>query len=255
MGSPSPILAESEDGGTAVFVYGAGGHGRVVADALQCMGLRLGGFVDDDPTRQGHEIWDFPILSFKGFLSGIRVDRNVALALGIGNNEARERIYRIAARRGIQIISIAHPSSTIAISAQIGSGTVILSAASVNPDARVGAGTILNTGCVVEHDVVIGNFSHVCPNAAFGGEAMLGAHSQVGIGAAILPRVSIGTNVRVGAGAVVTRDVPDGVTVVGVPARPLPSREGELVRVRDSSGLAEKGVDREAFSSVRTPPR
>jgi maltose O-acetyltransferase len=36
-----------------------------------------------------------------------------------------------------------------------------------------------------------------------------------------LPGIRIGNNVRVGAGAVVTRDVADGLTVIGVPAKPL----------------------------------
>ena len=45
--------------------------------------------------------------------------------------------------------------------------------------------------------------------------------AAVGSGAVILPGVTIGVGAIVGAGAVVTRDVPDGVTVVGNPARVL----------------------------------
>lgn len=45
--------------------------------------------------------------------------------------------------------------------------------------------------------------------------------AAIGSNATILPGVTIGENAVVGAGAVVTKDVPDGVTVVGNPARPL----------------------------------
>lgn len=53
---------------------------------------------------------------------------------------------------------------------------------------------------------------------------VLGNDVHIGANATILPGVTIGNNATVGAGAVVTRDVADGTTVVGVPARPLPQQ-------------------------------
>ena len=50
---------------------------------------------------------------------------------------------------------------------------------------------------------------------------VLGNDIHVGANATILPGVTIGDNAVIGAGAVVTRDVPPGVTVVGVPAKPI----------------------------------
>ncbi|HTR22287.1 MAG TPA: acyltransferase [Gemmatimonadales bacterium] len=47
--------------------------------------------------------------------------------------------------------------------------------------------------------------------------------AAIGTGAVILPGVVIGAGATVGAGAVVTKDVPDGVVVVGNPARLLRS--------------------------------
>jgi acetyltransferase-like isoleucine patch superfamily enzyme len=44
---------------------------------------------------------------------------------------------------------------------------------------------------------------------------------DIGVGAIIMPGVTVGRGAQVGAGAVVTNDVPDGATVVGVPAKPL----------------------------------
>jgi acetyltransferase-like isoleucine patch superfamily enzyme len=48
--------------------------------------------------------------------------------------------------------------------------------------------------------------------------------AAVGTGAVILPGLTIGVEAIVGAGAVVTRDVPDGTTVVGNPARQIGGR-------------------------------
>jgi len=42
----------------------------------------------------------------------------------------------------------------------------------------------------------------------------------VSLGAAILGPITVGAGARIGANAVVTRDVPDGATMVGIPAKP-----------------------------------
>ena len=54
-----------------------------------------------------------------------------------------------------------------------------------------------------------------------GGEVVIEEGALVGIGAIVVPRTTIGAWATVGAGAVVIKPVPPGVTVVGVPARPL----------------------------------
>jgi maltose O-acetyltransferase len=52
----------------------------------------------------------------------------------------------------------------------------------------------------------------------------IGRNGWIGGGAIILPGVTIGDDVIIGAGSVVTRDVPDGATARGNPARMAPSR-------------------------------
>jgi len=51
--------------------------------------------------------------------------------------------------------------------------------------------------------------------------------ASIGTGATILCGITIGEGAVIGAGSVVTRDVPDGATVAGNPARPLPKNKAK----------------------------
>jgi acetyltransferase-like isoleucine patch superfamily enzyme len=79
----------------------------------------------------------------------------------------------------------------------------------------------VNTRASIDHEGVLGDGVEIAPGATLCGHVHAGANAWVCAGATILPRIRIGADARVGAGAVVTRDVPDGVIVVGVPARLL----------------------------------
>jgi acetyltransferase-like isoleucine patch superfamily enzyme len=63
---------------------------------------------------------------------------------------------------------------------------------------------------------------HIGPGACLAGLVTIGESAHVGIGAVVIEGVSIGEGAFVAAGAVVVGDVPDGLRVAGVPARPLP---------------------------------
>ncbi len=207
--------------GGRVVVYGAGGHGKVVGDAARSAGFTLAGFVDDAPDRQRGLIWSLPVVSWHDFLRDRDRWAECALALGVGDNAARQLCHSRIGSVTVPVVTLVHASATIAPTAKLGAGTVVLAGAVVNPDATLGAGCIVNTGAVVEHDCVLGDYVHVSPNAALGGGVRVGDRSHLGLGAVALPLVAIGSDVTVGAGAVVHRPVPSGTTVVGIPARPL----------------------------------
>lgn len=198
-----------------IVVYGAGGHGKVVADILLARGDDVVGFVDDG-VPDGSTVLGLPVL---GGAEWLRSASKIGVALGVGSNAGRQRI---AAALKHPVITAVHPSAVIARSARIGDGAIVMANAAVNADAVVGAGAIVNTGAVIEHDCVLGDYAHVSPNAALGGAARLGKRSHLGLGAVILPGIAVGDDTVVGAGAVVARALGDGVVAMGVPARVKP---------------------------------
>lgn len=202
-----------------LVVYGAGGHGRVVADAAAAAGFHVLGFLDDG-VPLGREVLGWRVLGDLTWLVG---KSWVALAHGIGDNVIRERVARTAGQDGFTFTAVVHPSAVVSRHARVGAGAVVLALAALNPGAVVGPGAIVNTGAIVEHDVVVGDFAHVASKAGLAGAARLGRLALLGSGANVLPGCTVGDGSVVGAGAVVVRDVPPGVVVAGVPARPLPA--------------------------------
>jgi len=198
-----------------VVVYGAGGHGRVVAEALERAALgAVQGYLDDDPTRAGMLVGGRPVLGGRGALPP-----GAPVALGIGGNAARRSLAERLLAEGAALASVVHPSAVISSRAVVEAGAFVGPLAVVNVDARVGAGAIVNSGAIVEHDCVIGAWAHVAPRVALGGGSRVGEGALLGTGAVVLPGVSVGAWSVVGAGAVVIRDLPAGVVAVGVPAR------------------------------------
>lgn len=215
--SGPPSLLEK---GSHLVVYGAGGHGRVVADAAQAAELEVMGFLDDT-VPAGGEVLGWRVLGNADWLRG---RQGVAVALGIGANDVRKQVAAKLHDLGAALATVVHPTAVVSPYAQLGPGVVVFALAVVNVGARVGRGAIVNTGSILEHDVEIGDFAHVASNAALGGAARVGADAMLGTGAVLLPGRVVGDRSIVGAGAVVSRDVAPDVVVAGVPARRMQSR-------------------------------
>lgn len=136
-----------------------------------------------------------------------------------GSNYLREKKIAQILAAGVPLATLIHPTAVISPSARVSKGCTILANAVINSNAYVGIGCIVNTNAVVEHDCLAEDYVNICPQVSMGGHAKIGRRSFIGIGSTILDHITVGRESIVGAGAVVIRNVPDGVTVVGVPAK------------------------------------
>ncbi|HTD53987.1 MAG TPA: acetyltransferase [Silvibacterium sp.] len=204
----------------SAIVYGASGHGKVVADILHACGIEVEGFVDDDPRlcKQGTGL---KILGDARWLIQEAARRPLAVALGIGDNFARRSVAECVVRSTAVLITAVHPSATISPSATICSGTVIMPHAVVNAGAVIECGAIINTAAIVEHDCIVGSYCHLSPHATIGGHVEVGELAWLGIGSSVIPEIKVGRCSIVGAGATVISNIDEWVVTVGTPARTL----------------------------------
>lgn len=199
-----------------ITILGAGGHAKIVIDALRLLHSALGIRLYDD-AKQKQDLNFLDISVETPIPANFESLGNMHIA--IGNNRIRQALGNKLILAGNNYISVIHPSAVVSTYAMIGKGHFIAAGAIVAANAELGDGVIVNHQAVVDHDCRIGSWSHIAPSAVLGGEVTIGNGTLIGSGAVILPGVKVGANVIVGAGAVVTKDVMDNAIVVGVPAR------------------------------------
>ncbi len=199
-----------------VLILGAGGHAQVVVDILLRMreagaDLTPLGYLDDDPALIGERFLDLPVLGRTVDLPTIRhrpqphspeTIRGAAMSGGElfhrpppqcrhrPRRPDRPRVYDLCQRGGQH--RQPHRRQR-------------------HPQHRLHRRP---------------SQPHVAPGVHLGGEVTVGQGALIGIGASVMPGRSVGAGTVVGAGAVVTRDLPAGVTAVGVPARVM--KKGQL---------------------------
>lgn len=206
-----------------VVVFGAGGHAKVIISTILEAGDSVEGVYDDHAEKHGRKVLGVEVL---GPIVEASPFPDVFAILAIGDNRVRHELAQKLL--GWQWATIRHPRAYVHTTAKIGRGTAVLAGAIVQPEAEIGDHVIVNTGASVDHDCRIGDFVHLAPGVRLAGEVTVGEGALIGIGASVLPGVRIGAWAVVGAGAVVTEDVAPGITVVGVPARPLEKKQKSL---------------------------
>jgi sugar O-acyltransferase (sialic acid O-acetyltransferase NeuD family) len=205
-----------------VLGLGAGGHAKVIIELLRATGgYEVIGLLDSREDLHGTEVLGIRVLGGDELLPEY-FNQNVRCAFigmgTVGDTTARRRLYEKVLDNGFECARAIHPQALVSASAAVGLGPTIMAGAVVNAGTRLGDNVIVNTGAIVEHDCTVGSHAHIATGAHVGGGVCIGEGAHVGIGATIRQGIVIGRGAIVGAGAVVVRQVPDSVTVVGVPA-------------------------------------
>ena len=171
-----------------IYIYGASGHGLVVADIAKACGYEEVIYIDDGENT-------FPTFD------EIKKQNDIPIAFGIGVNGTRKKLFEKAVKHGFEVVTLVHPSAILSSTVTFGIGIVIM------------PNVVVNT---LSH---IGDFVHISPNTALAGEVTIKENTHIGIGSNIIQGITVGKNCIIGAGSVVVRDIKNNTLCYGNPCK------------------------------------
>lgn len=206
-----------------LLIIGAGGHAKVVVDALIASGRQVLGLVASEPTW-GIHLEVLPGLKVLGTDALLRnySPKEFDLVNGLGGVDCtglRRRLQERLEAEGWYFSGVRHPAALVSQFADVSASVQLLAGCVIQAGARIGVGSIINTAAVVEHDCVLETYVHVAPRAVLCGNTRIGCNSHVGVGSIVRQGLKLGPETLVGAGAVVVKDFGGQGTLIGIPAK------------------------------------
>jgi sugar O-acyltransferase (sialic acid O-acetyltransferase NeuD family) len=190
-----------------VYLYGAGGHAKVVIDILKFNRIKIPEIFDDNPA----------VCSLMGIPVSNK-DIYFPLIISIGDNAVRSRIADRLKDAAFSPAVFAQ-SVIVSDSVSVGKGTVVMQGSVIQSSVRIGRHSIINTRAVIDHDCHLRDYVHIAPGAILCGNVEIGEGAFIGAGVIIKPGIRIGKWSLVGAGSVVVKDIPDHVIAFGNPCK------------------------------------
>lgn len=190
-----------------MYLYGASGHGKVIVEIVEELGIKLEGFIDNNPALQ--KVFQYPVIH--------EVPSEGQVFLSLGNNATRKKI--VEQNPNFEYPVLIHPRTIISKRTSVDEGTVIMPNVTINSEVKIGKHCIINTSASIDHECQIADFVHISPNVALAGDVEVGEGTHIGISATVIQGIKIGKWCTIGAGAVIIRDIPDYAVVVGNPGK------------------------------------
>ena len=195
-----------------LIIIGAGSLGVMTLDAALEMNCYEEIVFVDDNKKKGELIHGYKVIGGMNQLNDI--DNEADYIIAIANNRIRKKI---AEQYDLNYVNIIHPKTSISRLSKIGRGNIILPNSSVDPETVIKNHVIINKNNSLGHNVTMKSYTQASPGCNLGG--IINEGTFIGLGSIVLPEIKVGRWSTIGAGAVVTKDIPNNVTAVGIPAK------------------------------------
>jgi sugar O-acyltransferase (sialic acid O-acetyltransferase NeuD family) len=212
-------------GRTPLVILGAGGFGPEVAWAARNANTvfphhELIGFCDDDPAKAGSSVADLPVLGSPE-AAAKTLPAPPRFICAVGSNAGRAKLVARARALGWLPATVIDPSVIVAPGVVVGDGTYVGAGSILSPNARLGNYVLINHHCSIGHDSTLDDYVSVQPGGRISGGCHLAEGASVSSNGVVAPGRRVGRYATVGAASFAVRDVPDGHTVIGTPARAI----------------------------------
>lgn len=205
-----------------LYIVGAGGLGRGLADALMYdsknhIEEEFGKiyFVDDSKvnTEVNGVFAKFDLNDFIGF------EKECLVINAIGSPKAREEIQiKLNSNPYFRFPNYIDEDVKLYKHVNIGVGNIITRGVVLSTNIDISDFNLIHFNCTVGHDVKMGNYNCIYPLSSLSGYTGLGNGNMIGTGSCSLPQTKLEDYVNVGANSLIKGKYETGVTVVGSPA-------------------------------------
>lgn len=209
-----------------LLILGAGGFAREVAAMVNNINQAQPGswitigYLERGTDRRGKSIEGVTVLNHDDLG---QYSSDIYAVAAIGNPKLREIAVKDAEKNGFKYATLIHPSVILSNpqAIRIGTGSIVCAGCIITTEVTIGSHVIINLDCSIGHDAILEDYVTLSPGCHISGVNAIRRNAFLGTGAVTIEHCEIGARAIIGAGATVVGNIPEDVTAVGVPAKPV----------------------------------